>query len=119
VDVHRGHVTERALLDTDPGQEEALVLTDDAIAVPHRQPPVVHRAVEHGHIVPAGLLGKLAPRPGVVVLARLEPAARGRPVPPVGRRVVVPEQQHPVRGIKHDHPARQPQGKLSFCHGVC
>jgi hypothetical protein len=119
VDVHRGHVAERALLDADPGEEEALVLTDDPIAVPHREPPVVHRAVSHGHVVPAGLLGELAPRPGVVVLARLEPTSRRRPVPPVRRRVVVPEQQHPVRGIKHDHPARQPQGKLSFCHGVC
>jgi hypothetical protein len=119
VDVHRGDVAERAALDGHPGQEEALVLPHDAIAVPHRQPPVVHRAVPHGHVVPAGLLGQLALRSGMVVLARLEPAARRRPVPPVGRRVVVPEEQHPVRGIKHDHPARQPHRKLRFCHGVC
>jgi hypothetical protein len=119
VDVHRGHVAKRASLDGHPGEEEALVLPDDAIAVPHRDPAVVYRAVPHGHVVPAGLFCKLAPRPGVVVLAGLEPAAWRRPVPPVGRQVVVPEQQHPVRGIKHDHPARQPQGMLSFCHGVC
>jgi len=118
LDVHRGHVAERAPLDGHPGQEEALVLAHDAIAVSHRQPPVVHRAVPHGHVVPAGLLGELTLRPGMVVLARFEAAARRRPVPSVRRLVVVPEQQHPVRGVKQDHAARQAHGKLRYCHGV-
>jgi hypothetical protein len=84
VDVHRGHVAERAPRHGHPGEEEALVLADDAVAAPHREPPVMHRALPDGHVMPAGLLGKLALRTSVVVLARLEPAARSGPVPPVG-----------------------------------
>jgi hypothetical protein len=57
VDVHRGDIAERAPVDGHPREEEALVLADDAVAVPHREPPVEHRALPYSHVVPAGLLG--------------------------------------------------------------
>ena len=50
--------------------------------------------------------------------AGFEPAARGGPVAPVGRRVVVPEQQHPVPRVKDDHPARQAHRKLRLLHAA-
>ena len=53
---------------------------------------------------------------GVEVLAGLDAAARRAPVLPLGRRVVVEEQQHPPRRVDRDHPSRQPHGQLRLLH---
>src|SRR6202000_1110471 len=70
----------------------------------------------HGHVGPAGLLDELPAGGGVEVLTGFNAAAWRAPVLPLGRRVVVEEQQHPFRRIDRYHPSRQPHGQLRLIH---
>jgi hypothetical protein len=116
--VHGLHLTQTALSLLHPPEEEPLVLPDGLVRVLHGQCPLVHLIAQR-HIGPTGLLGQFPPGPGRVVLAVVQPAARGAPVPPVGQFVVVPEQQHPVIRIKHDHPSGPPQPQRNCALGSC
>jgi hypothetical protein len=106
--VHGRYLTEPALGRLHPSEKEPLVLPDYLVRVLHGQRPLVHLSTDR-HIGPAGLLSQFPPRARRVVLPVVQPAARRAPVPPVGQFVVVPEQQHPVIRIKHDHPPGPPQ----------
>jgi hypothetical protein len=116
--VHGGHLTERAFADRYPRDEVVVVLADQA-ARPVRPLHVgllVHLAWRHRDVGPAGLLGQLAAGGRVIALASLDAAARGGPVLPLRRRVVIPEQQHPAGRVDRDHPAGHSHRQLSLVH---
>jgi hypothetical protein len=116
--VHGRYLTEPALDQLHPSEKEPLVLPDYLVRVLHGQRPLVHLTTER-HIGPAGLLSQFPPRARRVVLPVVQSAARRAPVPPVGQLVVVPEQQHPVIRVKHDHPPGPPQAQRSCALGPC
>jgi len=116
--VHGRYLTEPTLGQLHPSEKEPLVLADYLVGVFHSQRPLVHLTTQR-HVGPAGLLSQFPPRACRVVLPVVQPAARRAPVPPVGQLVVVPEQQHPVIRIKHDHPSGPPQPQRSCALGPC
>jgi hypothetical protein len=112
--VHRRDVAERPLLLGHPPDEVVVVLPDQRLPVTRVLHLVLHAHLfgGHRHVAPAGLLEQLTARRGVEVLPVFDATARGSPVLPLGRRVVVAEEQHPPRRIDRDHPSRQPHGQL-------
>jgi len=116
--VHGRYLTEPTLGQLHPSEKEPLVLPDYLVGVLHGQRPLVHLTTQR-HVGPAGLLSQFPPRARRVVLPVVQSAARRAPVPPVGQLVVVPEQQHPVLRIKHDHPPGPPQPQRSCALGPC
>jgi subtilase family serine protease len=118
--VHGGDVPQRPLLVGNPADEVVVVLQAERRRPVHVRYLHVgvdqHLVGRHGHVRPAGLLEQLPAGGGVEVLARLDPAARGTPVLPLGRQVVIEEQQHPPRRVDRDHPPRQPLRQLRLSH---
>ncbi len=114
--VHGGDIGQGPLLLGDPPEEVVIMLQAERERSVHVGELHVgvdeHLLRRHRHVVPAGLLEEFAAGGGVEVLAFFDAAARCAPVLPLGRRVVVEEQQNPPCRIDRDHPSRQPHRQL-------
>jgi hypothetical protein len=108
--MHGRHVAQFAPGIPDPGQEEPLVLPDGTVGPLYGARPLADLAAKRD-VAPAGLLGQFPLCPRGVVLPVVEAAARRTPMRPGGRSLVVPEQQDPVIGIKHDRPPGEPYSR--------
>jgi 4a-hydroxytetrahydrobiopterin dehydratase len=115
--VHRRHIAKLAARRPSPGQKETLMLTPHPEReLDHPRAPV-HLVPQH-HITPARLFLQLTTRGRQVVLTRVHPAARRAPVPPVRRRLVIPEEQHTIIRVKHDNPPSVPQRQIIDRRGI-
>jgi hypothetical protein len=118
--VHRRDRAKRPFLIGDAADEVVVMLSAQRrhpVQVRHLHVGVdEHLLRRHGHVGPAGLFEQLPARGGVKVLPVLEAAAGRAPVLPLGWRVVVEEEQHPLRRIDRDYPSRQPHRQLSLSH---
>src|ERR1039458_8953821 len=101
--VHRGDVAQLAAGLVSARQEMTLVLPDGPVTVLQHADSLVN-LTQQGNVVPAGLLGELAARGGRIGLARVQAPARGGPVRPGRRAVVVAQQQNTLSRVEHNDP---------------